>query len=99
MVPSTAEHPNVGYGLFDTRILSKGETITVYYGSFVYTGLSEEPQSLKEFDEETLAVSIHTFRQCAIVLPNKASDRLGVGHWCWTVAAPFCATGFLNNAR
>lgn len=69
-MPSTAGHPDKGFGLFVVRTVSNDETIRAYYDPLVYTDLSKQCLLMKEYGKETLTVLISTFKPFLLVLPT-----------------------------
>ena len=99
---SLIKHPSSGRGVFASKPIYQGNTIAYYYGALVYTNLSTRPQYSKLYGlGGMMGVDVKGFRQKAVRCKGPEHDT-GGDEWPATyyiVPAPFCAAGFINDAK
>lgn len=99
VMPSKFVHPHEGLNKVAARTILKVKHTEGFYNLLIFTDLSEQILSTKEYDKGAAADLISKFLWWAKELSTKGTDRLGIGRSCWVQAASFCAMGYIRGAR
>ena len=97
--PSRIRNPGAGMGLFATKNFGYNQVVGYYYGSLVYSELSNEPQRFRTYSDGVMGVTAHDFEKWSIKLDGTVQDKSGNNRSVWIVPAPWCAARFINDAR
>lgn len=92
-------NPATGIGLCSSKAIEKGEMFCCYYTSSVCADQTKKLQKMKTYGEEVMQGIAESFRKWSNELLKKEIDKNGIENELWTVAVPFYALQYTNDAR